>query len=121
MSRLQAMELSTLRKVARVTRMDHIRNELRLRLQQTSIVDIVRERRESWRLKMMEKPKRLVERILAGEVEGRWSEGRPRKWWGFLMQGRSIVLVLGQHESLHPCTTVCVSWRTVLWHGDRGF
>ncbi len=36
-----------LRKVAGVTRMDHIRNEeIRHRLQQRLIVDIVRERRE---------------------------------------------------------------------------
>ena len=40
-----------LRKVAGLTRMDHIRNEeIRHRLQQRSIVDVVRERRERWRV-----------------------------------------------------------------------
>ena len=46
-SRLQATEISILRKVAGVTRMDHIRNEeIKHRLQQRLIVDVVRERRE---------------------------------------------------------------------------
>ena len=45
-SRLEAMEMtSILRKVAAVTRMDHIRNEeIRHRLQQSSTMDVVRER-----------------------------------------------------------------------------
>ena len=56
-SRLQATEMSILRKVAGVTRMDHIRNEeIRHRLQQRSIVNVVRERRDRWRVKVMEKP-----------------------------------------------------------------
>ena len=68
--------MSILRKVAGVTRMDHIRNEaIRHRLQQRLIVDVVRERRERWRVKVMEKPESLVERVMVGEIEGR----RP-KW-----------------------------------------
>ena len=40
---VQAMKMSILRKVAGVTRMDHIRNkEIRHRLQQRSIVDVMR-------------------------------------------------------------------------------
>ena len=79
-SRLQATEMSILRKVAGVTRMDHIRNEeIRQRLEQRSIVDVVRERRERWRMKVMEKPESLVERVMVGEIEGRWPRGRPRK------------------------------------------
>ena len=50
-SRLQATETSILRKVAGVTRMDQIGNEeIRHRLQQRSIVNVVRERRERWRV-----------------------------------------------------------------------
>ena len=74
-----------LRKVAGLTRMDHIRNEeIRHRLQQRWIVDvIVRERRERWRVKVMEKPESLVEKVMVGEIEGRRPRGRPRKrWWG---------------------------------------
>ena len=82
-SRLQATEMSVLRRIVGVTRMDHIRNEeIRHRVQQRSIVDVVRERRESWRVKVMEKSGRLAERVMAGEVEGRRPRGRPRKRWG---------------------------------------
>ena len=82
-SRLQATEMSMLRKVAGVTRMDHIRNEeIRHRLQQRSIVDVVRERRERWRVKVTAKAENLVERVMVGEIEGRWPRGRPRKQWG---------------------------------------
>ena len=53
-SRLLA-EMSTLRKVAGVTRMDHIRNEeIRHRLQQRSIVDVVRERRERFLMMLID-------------------------------------------------------------------
>ena len=44
-SRLQAVEVSVLRKVVGVTWMDHTRNEeIRQRLQQRSIIDVVRDR-----------------------------------------------------------------------------
>ena len=56
--------------------------EFRQRLQQRSIVDVVRVKRESWRVKVMEKQGSLVERVMAGEVEGRRTRGRPRKRWG---------------------------------------
>ena len=46
-SRLQATEMSDLRKVAGVTRMDQIRSEeIKHRLQQRWTVDVVGERRE---------------------------------------------------------------------------
>ena len=46
--------MSALREVAGVTKMDHIRNEeIRHRLQQRSVIDVVRDRRESWRVKVM--------------------------------------------------------------------
>ena len=80
-SRLQAAEMNVLRKVAGVTRLEHIRNEeVRQRLQQRSIVDVIRVKRESWRVKVMETQGSLVERVMAGEVEGRRPRGRPRKW-----------------------------------------
>ena len=56
-SRLQAVEMSVVRKVVGVTRMDHIGNEeIRHRLQQRSIIDVVRDTRESWRVKVTKKP-----------------------------------------------------------------
>ena len=49
--------------------MDHIRNEeIRHRLQQRSTVDVVRERRESFRVKVMEKPEGLVERVMVRKI-----------------------------------------------------
>ena len=81
-ARLQTAEMNVLRKFAGVTRLEHIRNEeVRQRLQQRSILDVVREKRESWRVKVMETLGSLMERVMAGEVEGRRPRGRPRKRW----------------------------------------
>ena len=33
-------------------------------------MDVITERRESWRVKVIEKPESLAERVMAGEVEG---------------------------------------------------
>ena len=33
-------------------------------------MDVIRERRGSWRVKVMKKPGSLAERVMAGEVEG---------------------------------------------------
>ena len=71
-----------LRKVAGVTRQDCIRNEeIRRRLQQRSIVEVVKERRESWWVTVMDKTGGLAEKVLTGELEGRRPRGRPRKRW----------------------------------------
>ena len=46
-----------------MTRLDCIRNEeIRRSLQQRSIVEVVKERREKWRAKAMEKTGSLVEK-----------------------------------------------------------
>ena len=39
------------------------------RLQQSSIVEVVKERREKWQAKVMEKTGSLVEKVMTGEVE----------------------------------------------------
>ena len=63
--------------------MDHIGNEeIRHRLQQMLIVDVVWERRERWRVKVMEKPEGGKGNGRRGTVEGRQPRGRPRKRWG---------------------------------------
>ena len=51
------------------------------RLQQRSIMEVVKERREKWQAKEMEKTGSLVEKVTTGEVEGRRHRGRPRKRW----------------------------------------
>ena len=61
-TRLQATEVSVFRKIAGVTRLDCIRNEeIRHRLQQRSIMEIVKERRENWWVNVMEKTGSLAE------------------------------------------------------------
>ena len=81
-ARLQATEMSVPWKVTEVSRLDCIRSEhIRCRLQQRSIVQVVQERRETWRVKVTEKPGSLVEQIMTGEVEGRRPWERPRKRW----------------------------------------
>ena len=77
------MVRTVFRKKAGVTRLDCIRNEeIRCRLQQRSIVEVVEERKEKWRAKVMEKTGSQVEKVMTGEVEGRRPKGRPRKHWG---------------------------------------
>ena len=65
-TRLQATEMSALRKIAGVTRLDCIKNEeIRCRLQQRSIVEVpvVKERRENWQVKVMDRTERLAEKV----------------------------------------------------------
>ena len=54
---------------------------------------IVREKRESWRVKAMETQGSLVERVMAGEVEGRQPRGRPRKQWKIPFKARKTLLI----------------------------
>ena len=79
-TRLQASKISVLRKIAGMTRLEYIRNEeIRRRLQQRSVVEVVKKRREKWWAKVMEKIGSLVEKVMTGEVKGRRPRGRPRK------------------------------------------
>ena len=69
--------------MAGVTTIDHIRNEeIRHRLQQRSIIDVVRNRREGWRLKVIKKPESLEGKANTAEMVGRQPRGQPRKRWG---------------------------------------
>ena len=44
-------------------------------------MEFVKERRENWRAKVMDKTGSLSEKLLTGELEGRRPKGRPRKRW----------------------------------------
>ena len=55
--------------------------EIRRRLQQRSIVEVIKERSEKWWAKVMAKTGSLVEKVITGEVEGRKPRGRTRKQW----------------------------------------
>ena len=68
-AKLQATEMNVVRRVAGVTRLDCIRNyEIRQRLQQRSIVEVMKEI-INWTANVIEKPGSLVRKVLAGEVE----------------------------------------------------
>ena len=45
-------------------------------MQQRSLVEVVKERRETWQAKVMES---LVEKVMTGEMQGRGLRGKPRK------------------------------------------
>ena len=81
---LQATEMSVLTKAAGVTKLDCIRNEeIRYRLQQRLIMEVVRERQERigwWKVTDWE-VRRFGEKVMTGEVEGRRPSGRTRKRW----------------------------------------
>ena len=60
-----------------MTRLDCFRIEhIRSRLHQRSIVEVVQERRENWRVKVSEKPGSLIEQIMTEGVEGRRPWGK---------------------------------------------
>ena len=42
-------------------------------------MEAVKERRENWWVKVIEKTGSLAEKVLTGELEGRRPRGRPRK------------------------------------------
>ena len=72
-----------LRRVAGVTWMDRVRNEeVRERLGQEAVTDMMRRRQSRWLEKLNEMGNgRLVKRVLEDEVEGKQPRGRPRKRW----------------------------------------
>ncbi len=71
MSRLQAVEMKYLRRVAGVTWMDRVRNEeVRERLGQEAVTDMMRRRQNRWLEKLTEMDnERLVKRVFEDEVE----------------------------------------------------
>ena len=44
-------------------------------------MEVVKERRENWQVKVMDKMGSLAEKLLTGELEGTRPRGRPRKRW----------------------------------------
>ena len=80
-SMLQATEMKVLRKIAGVTRQDHVRNEtVRERLKLEPVLKKV-ERREYWKEKVESRKGSVVEKVLTGEGVGKRPRGWPRKRW----------------------------------------
>ena len=83
-SRLQATEMRYLMRVEGVTKLDKVRNEdIRQRLKQEAVVEVVRKKRRAWKEKLLDgmKGERLVRRVYIEEVTGRRPRGIPRKRW----------------------------------------
>ena len=66
-----------------VSRADKVRNDdVRLRLGQVGILELVRRRQEKWlnRLERMQDD-RMTKKVFIGEIEGKRPRGRPRRKW----------------------------------------
>ena len=71
-----------LRKIAGVSRLDHVRNEtVRERLRLEPVLTKVERRRECWKENVESRKGSVVAKVLAGEGVGKRPRGRPRKRW----------------------------------------
>ena len=81
-SRMLAAEMRVLRKIADVSRLDHVRNEMvRERLRIEPVLKKVERMRECWKEKVESRKGSVVEKVLTGEGIGKRPRGRPRKRW----------------------------------------
>ena len=81
-SRLQAAEMRVLRKIAGVSRLDHVRNEMvRKRPGLEPVLKKVDRRRECWKEKVESRKGSVVEKVMTGEGIGKRLRGHPRKGW----------------------------------------
>ena len=81
-SRLQATEMRVLRKIAGVSRLDHVRNEtVRDRLRVEPVLKKVERRQECWKKKVESREGSVMAKFPAGNGVGKRLRGRPRKRW----------------------------------------
>ena len=75
--------MSVMRRIEGVRRMDRVRNDdIRQRLGQEDILDMIRRRQERWKCKLDDmSSNRTTKRVYAGLMEGRRPRGRPRMKW----------------------------------------
>ena len=81
--RVQATQMRVLRRIEGVNRMDRVRNEdIRQRLGQEDIVQVIRRRQENWKCKIDNmNSNRTTKKVFVGVMEGRRPRGRPRMKW----------------------------------------
>ena len=81
--RVEAMQMRVMRRIEGVTRLDSIRNvDLRDRLKQEGVLDLVKRRQQRWKQRLEEMDdSRIKKRVYDGEIAGRRPRGRPRKRW----------------------------------------
>ena len=74
--------MRVLRKIAGVTRLDHVRTEtVRDRLRLEPVLKKVERKRECWKEKVESRKGSVVEKVLTGERVEKRPRGRPRKRW----------------------------------------
>lgn len=81
--RIQATQMRVLRRIEGVTRLDRIRNvDIKGRLRQEGVVDIVRRRQQNWKQRLEEMDSdRVTKKVYDGEIPGKRPRGRPRRRW----------------------------------------
>ena len=82
-SRVQATQMNVLRRIKGVSRLDRIRNvDIREKLRQVSVLDMVKTRQEKWKARMEDMSReRTTRKIFEGEMEGKRLRGIPRMRW----------------------------------------
>ena len=81
-SRVQAAEMRVLRKIAGVSRLDHVRNKtVRKRPGLEPVLKKVDRRRECWKEKVESRKGSVVEKVMTGEGIGKRPRGHSRKGW----------------------------------------
>ena len=78
---IEAAQMRALRRIEGVSRMDRMRNvDIRGRLKQEGVLDMVKKRQQNWKQKVEEMSNnRVTKKIYDGEITGRRPRGRPRK------------------------------------------
>ena len=82
-SRVQATQMRVLRRIEGVSRVDRVRNkDIRLRLGQEGILNVVKRSQEKWKKRLEEmNDDRTTNKVFKGELEGKRPRGRRRKRW----------------------------------------
>ena len=82
-SRIQATQMNVLRRIEGLSRLDRVRNvDIREKLRQEGVLDMVKSRQERWRVRMEEMSgERTTRKIFDGEMGGKRPRGRPRLRW----------------------------------------
>ena len=72
--------LNVLRRIEGVSRLDRVRNvDIREKLRQEGVLDMVKSRQEKWKIRMEEMSlERTTKKIFVGEMKGKRPRGRPR-------------------------------------------
>ena len=75
--------MNVLRRIQGVSRVERTRSEdIRQRLGQESVLDVIRRRQENWKCRMNEMNNdRVTKKVYVIEMEGRRPRGRPRMRW----------------------------------------